>query len=186
MHIRARSKGPLSFSCSVDSVSDAFDVLLPSFLPDLYDGRIFSDILHLPISNLMSKKSLKNIRISIAEQPDSTRLKLLSIDSLGSISPGQIRPIMCRLTSEEEYVIRPCGNVYIKLKISTSEGQVIFGLTLGCRKATESVVFTFIDDDGSLQYAAAIRPLEDCDRGRGIFSLKFRVVLLLCLSGIEF
>jgi len=146
-------------------VSDPFEVVPPSFLPDIYDGSLFSGLFALPVANLRSDRTLKNIKVTIENQPETTSFKIQTIEKVLTVAPGQTRPIACLISSGPEVVSESFEDIYLKLKISTSEGSNFFGVTLKCRKSDESFVFTFQDHDGSVQRGAAIKPIKDCPKG---------------------
>jgi len=164
--IRARSKGSLAFSCSFEVSEAAFELHAPHFLPDLFAGRLFSGFIALPIANLHRVRWLRNIRVSIEESSESSSFRVRSQKSEFAVAPGQIRPVRFELqTVGDEFVVSPCSQLVLTVKVSTSEGSKSREIVLRCRTTSQSFLFTFLDHDGSVQHAAAIALVDSC-KGR--------------------
>lgn len=166
IYIRLRAKGVQVFRCLLDTAKSNYEILTPHFIPDLWKGYLFSKYIALPISNMHATKWLRVIKTTIHSQSDGSALTCSVIDSKHfSIAPGQIKPLNLELNSEtgDDLILTKCLSVDLKIKITTSDGQLIFPLTIRCRKETESFIFTFLDHDGSVQHGAAVRPIKDCD-----------------------
>ncbi|XP_013398622.1 uncharacterized secreted protein ARB_06907-like [Lingula anatina] len=165
IYIRLRTKAVQNVKCEIKITTSSFDILKPHFLPDLIDGYLFTGYIPLPIVNTHSTKWLKNIKITVQEQSDGSDLSVASPHIPYDIAPGQAMPIVIKLISNEAEIVEECIDVMLKLKVSTSEGQLLYPITLRCRRQRESFLFTFVDHDGSVQHAAAIQPLRDCEGG---------------------
>lgn len=163
VYIRARAKGALTFRCSFEVSEVAFEVHAPHFLPDLVAGHLFSGSIALPVANLHHNRWLRNIRVSLEESSESSSFRVKSETSEFAIAPGQIRPVRFELQAvSDDFVLLPCSELHLPVKISTSEGSRSLPVVLRCRSMTQSFLFTFLDHDGSVQHAAAIAPLKTC------------------------
>lgn len=163
VYVRLRAKGTQIFKCSINDAKHNFEILKPHFLPDLWQGYLFSKYIALPVANLHTTKWLKIIKVSINDQSLGNPIEAHLLDSKMSIAPGQTRPIIITLSSTTELILdNACASVDLKIKISTSDGQVVYPVSLRCRKQHESFLFTFLDHDGSIQHGAAIHPILTC------------------------
>lgn len=175
MQLRLRSKGSFAFTCNIKllETKQNFQVLSPSYLPDLVDGKLFSTLISIPISNLHSSHWLKVTKVSTVKESSSSvqfSVKLTAEDKTFAIAPGQVRPIKIALEykngQEQKTDDGVCSDVKLVLKISTSKGQdKKIVINLRCRKRSESFLFTFLDHDASVQHGAAIAPLTACSSG---------------------
>lgn len=168
IYIHGRAKGSLHVRCDVGVMpaSQSFEILKPSFLPDIYDGRLFSRFFSLPIANLDATKWLRIKKVTLEEFSPTVDGVVVGVaikdDKVFEIAPGQTRPIMLELSTGDLFDLEFCSKVDLTLAIVTSFGSVEHTITFRCRKSHESFLFTFIDHDGSLQHGAAIQPLEPC------------------------
>ena len=166
MYIRTRATANAVIKCDLQNAKSSFEILKPHFLPDLLDGYLFSLYIPLPISNLQATKWLKINHISLAEQTQGSPISVkLQEDITVYLAPGQTRVVGIQLTASDNPVLDVCTSssiIDMKLKVSTSDGHVLYPLSLRCRKRHESFLFTFVDHDGSIQHGAAIEPLEEC------------------------
>ena len=175
MQLRLRSKGSFAFTCNIKllETKHTFEVLSPSYLPDLVDGKLFSTLISIPISNLHGSHWLKVTKVSTMKESSSglqLSAKLSAQDKALAIAPGQVRPIKVSLEykngKEQSHDQAVCSDVKLVLKISTNKGaDQKLVLNLRCRKRSESFLFTFLDHDASVQHGAAIIPLTSCSSG---------------------
>lgn len=175
LQLHVRSKGPFTFTCIIklSEIKQSYQVISPSFLPDLINGRLFSRFISIPITNLHGSQWMKVTKVtSVKESSSSTQLvvKMIAEDKAFMIAPGQVRPIKLVLEYKNEKEKQNegdrCSDVKMVLRISTNKGQdQKLTINLRCRKLSESFLFTFIDHDGSVQHAAAIAPLKGCASG---------------------
>ena len=141
-----------------------YNLIRPSFLPDLVEGQVISRFISIPVNNQHSSKWLKIIKVSIVQQSSGRPfvLKLSEHSKEFSIAPGQVRPVILELGYRTELSEKKmeCKDIQLILKVvaSDSKAQQLV-ITLRCRKLKESFLFTFLDHDGSVQHAAAISPL---------------------------
>ena len=175
LQLRLRSKGSFTFTCNIKllETQHTFEVLSPSYLPDLVDGKLFSMFLSIPINNLHGSQWLKVTKVSATKEAFSDlqlSAKLTAQDKAFAIAPGQVRPIKILLEykngKEQLSDDGICSDVKLVLKINTNKGpdrEVV--LNLRCRKRSESFLFTFLDHDASVQHGAAIVPLTSCSSG---------------------
>lgn len=168
--IRLRSKGNANFRCNLREQTAAFNVLSPSFLPDLVDGHLFSYHIGLPIVNSHGINWLHDIRVKIdnAKTDSDFSIMVKPLRNNIDIAPGQTLslPIQLSVTTDRNKVLNSCtgSNVLkIPMKILTSEGSRTFEVNLRCRTKGQSFLFTFLDHDGSVQHGAAIAPRGQCD-----------------------
>lgn len=166
LYIRLRAKGVQVFQCQLNVAASTFDILKPHYLPDVYDGHLFSGLVSLPVSNLHSTRWLHIVKVTLQGQPSETALSITKIDNKHfRIAPGQTRPVIFQLSTDDPKLLDSCNELHLKLKITTSDEQVVYPVTLRCRQKGESFLFTFLDHDGSVQHAAAIEPLVWKDGG---------------------
>ncbi len=170
IYIRHRTKQAQVFQCAFTMASSTFEILKPHFLPDLFDGYLFSSWIALPVSNYHATKWLKISRISIASQSSGKPLRIEKLPREVCIAPGQTLPVTVTLVPESEEdvesrLIEDCEGdraIRLSLRVNSNEGQQQFGVDLRCRKRHESFLLTFADHDGSVQHGAAIEPIEEC------------------------
>ena len=175
IQLRLRSKGSFAFNCNIKllETKHTFEVLSPSYLPDLVDGKLFSMFISIPISNLHGSHWLKVAKVSTTKESSSglqLSAKLAAQDKVLAIAPGQVRPIKVLLEYKNglEQLADDgiCSDVKLVLKISTNKGpDQKIAINLRCRKRSESFLFTFLDHDASIQHGAAIIPLTSCSSG---------------------
>ncbi|XP_041353509.1 uncharacterized secreted protein ARB_06907-like isoform X2 [Gigantopelta aegis] len=164
--IRIRTKVQANLKFSVKLAPKIFKVLSPSFLPDLVNGYIFGRYISVPISNYHATKWLTNIRVSLVDQSDGETLEIKLVKNDFAIAPGQVRPVVLKLTNSSPKILDSCYDIDIEIKITTSEGQELLPLKLRCRKSGESFHFTFLDHDGSVQHGAAVQPIGECAQAK--------------------
>lgn len=168
VYIQGRAKASLQVRCDVGVIpaSQSFEILKPSFLPDFYDGRLFSKYISLPIANRHATKWLKIKKVTLEDFSPSAEGVVVDVavkdDKVFDVAPGQTRPITIELITEGVFLLNSCSKVDLTLAIVTSLGSTEHTVTFRCRKIHESFLFTFVDHDGSLQHGAAIQPLEPC------------------------
>ncbi|XP_060576275.1 uncharacterized protein LOC132733629 [Ruditapes philippinarum] len=178
IYIKLRTKGNAQFLCKLKVPKNTLEVLPASFLPDLVDGRLFSQYLTFPIVNYHRSKYLKITKVTLSDL-NSKQTEILNTlevrlkDTSVHIAPGQIYPIILKLKVKgiDTKVISGCSfpesswDIEFNLKFTTSAGSVMLPVQLRCRTGIQSFLFTFIDHDGSVQHAAGIQPLQDCPGG---------------------
>ncbi|XP_071799863.1 uncharacterized protein [Asterias amurensis] len=167
LYIRLRAKQTQVFKCSFKLAgANKFEVHSPTTLPDLVDGNVFGNVISIPVTNLQSTKWLRNIRVTMISQKQSQpAIELIHKESgfQTNIAPGQTLPVVIGFKHREDYKVKDCKETVLPLEVSSAgSGSQQTTVTLRCRKTAESFIFTFIDHDGSIQHAAAIRPLMDC------------------------
>lgn len=173
MYIRVRTKIHGQVLCKFKSSKTSFEVLPPDFMPDLWNGRLFSDYLSISVANYHTTKFLKVSKVVVSDfkSKDSEIISKLDIEMHEipvSIAPGQIYPVVLKLKSKDDShrVISECSSpesswdVEMMLKVTTSAGLITMPLKLRCRTARQSFLFTFLDHDESVQHAAAVQPLQ--------------------------
>lgn len=175
IYLKLRTKVHAQVLCRFKSSKSSFEVIPPKFLPDIWDGWLFSEFLTVPVANYdfstclkVSKVMITNLNSKDSEVLNKLDATLYEENTL--ISPGQIYPIIVNIKTiktreNNERVIPKCStsesdwDIEFVLKFTTSQGVVTLPIKLRCRTARQSFLFTFIDHDGSVQHAAAIQPL---------------------------
>ena len=165
IYIKLRTKVSGNFKCTLRTVKagDLVDILTPHFVPDLYEGYLFSNYIAVPVGNYNSKKSIIISKVRTVEQSGGETINSELLNEV-TIAPGQTYPMTVKLSSENtsKKIIKDCSMVKLYFKLLTSEGSIKFKVDLRCRKRSESFLFTFLDHDGSIQHAAAIAPVQSC------------------------
>jgi len=170
--IKLRSKAVLAihFYLKQSQEKVPLSILNPPFLPDLVNGKVFSNYVSFPVQNLHHSNFLKVSKVSIKSGDSIFKVSLVDDSQKFSIAPGQVKPVVVRIdyNDEQETIItenKECKDeqIYLKLSFKGRDEQVT--LSLRCRKVSESFLFTFLDHDGSIQHGAAIAPLKGCDNG---------------------
>lgn len=172
VYMKVRTKIQAQVLCKFKTVKSSFEILSPRFLPDLWDGRLFSDYVTIPVANYHNSKFLSVSKVLVSEftSKDSEIFSKVAAelhDSRVSVAPGQIFPVIVRLKVKdtERRVITECSSpespwdIDLTLKFTTSAGIATLPLKFRCRTARQSFLFTFLDHDGSVQHAAAVQPL---------------------------
>ena len=172
VYLRLRTKVNGQVLCRFKSPKSNFEVLSPDFLPDLLDGRLIGKYITLPIANYLPSNFLKVSKVvgTDFKSKDSevvSRLDVQLFDESVSIAPGQVYPVIIKLTTKDNNrrIIDGCSrpespfDIELTLKFTTSAGIATLPLKLRCRTARQSFLFTFLDHDGSIQHAAAVQPL---------------------------
>jgi hypothetical protein len=161
----------LNFHLKQVQEKNTLEVISPSFLPDLVQGKIFSKYISFPVNNLHSSNWLKVTKVSLISH---SSVKQFTVSLSGgsdsfSIAPGQIKPVIFEIgykdkNAEKAVPDEECKDVSLSLKLSFNGGKdQKVNLNLRCRRTTESFLFTFMDHDGSVQHGAAIAPLKGCE-----------------------
>ena len=164
VYVRLRTKVSADVKCSIQLAASTFVILEPHYLPDLYDGYLFAGHIALPIANYQSSKWLKGIKVSLTSQEDGSPLTIQQLEDKNfAIAPGQIRPVNLRLQSDSPQILTICSNLKIKIKVSAGGVDLVYPLSLRCRRQRQSFLFTFVDPDGSVQHAAAVAPILGCE-----------------------
>ncbi|XP_071079851.1 uncharacterized protein [Haliotis cracherodii] len=162
VHIRLRAKVSATFNCVLTTMSKNFEVLAPTFLPDLYDGNIFGRYISIPVANYHPTRWVKNFRLMVTDQSEGEMLEMKPLKNELAVAPGQIRPFHVKIINKSPKILSACRDIEVEIAISTSEGEENFPLNIRCRKAGESFLFTFLDHDGSIQHGAAVQPIRSC------------------------
>ena len=154
--IRLRAKGQQVFRCQVEQAKSNIEIHEPRYKPDIWNGYLFSGYVALPITNLQSSKWLKINRISLQEQSEGESITVALVDDKPvSIAPGQTLPVRISWSADDKHIAKAgCDSIGLKLKVTSSDGQLAYPISLRCRKLRESFIFTFLDHDGSIQHGA--------------------------------
>ncbi|XP_061173973.1 uncharacterized protein LOC133183060 [Saccostrea echinata] len=156
VYIHLRTKVTATKKCTFQVDSSPVRVLEPQFLPDIINGYLFSKYISIPISNYHHSKWVKVTKISSAQVE-------VALENPFNIAPGQTAHIPVKFNIENNISSKDCEQFHLTLKIITSEGVYSLPLRLRCRKSGQSFLFTFLDHDGSIQQAAAVEPIKQCD-----------------------
>jgi len=146
-----------SFKCHFKKPNDNFFILPgDTIVPDLLEGEIVSNYFSIPIINT-SNDWINKININIKKP-----LELVSETIEVKIAPGQVYPIAIKLKNIEQY-FEHCP-LESTITISTNgENHQNHDFQIRCRKLDQSFRYTFIGQDGSVQYASARAPLRECE-----------------------
>lgn len=156
-YVHLRTKVTATKKCVFQVDSTPVRVLAPQFLPDLVGGHLFSQYISIPISNYHHSKWVKVTKIT------STEVEI-AIERPFSIAPGQTAHIPVQFKKTEEKISSgDCDQFNFVAKIITSDGVYSIPLEFRCRRSGQSFLFTFLDHDGSVQQAAAVEPIMECD-----------------------
>ena len=161
IYVPLRAKTKHNFQCSITqrTPSKSFIVHTPHFLPQIWNQRLISGYVALPVTNLLVSKWLRVSKVSVLESSPGLSAKLL--DKRVMIAPGQTLSVRVELKADQLFSDN-CEEVPIELELTTNEGNDVIQLSLRCRKMSQSFLFTFVDHDASLQVAAAIKPRSTC------------------------
>ena len=184
--LRARAVGVMRFSCLLTPADKEPSLEVhPLAVPDLVDGRIFSNHLSIPISNHHPTKWLTITKLSVVSQSRGPDISLhLDKQQRLSIAPGQIHSIIATFTFKDNDLSScPGKDIQVELQLKSNDGlKYQRSFEIRCRGSSGSFVFTFIDHDGSLQKAAAIFPIIKKETGA---LQTYPVLLTLHGSGME-
>ena len=186
--LRARAAGIMRFSCLLTPADkEPLLKIHPLAVPDLVDGRIFSNLLSIPISNHHPTKWLTISKLTVVSQNQGPDISLrLHKQQRPTIAPGQIHSVIATFTfKDNKQTLNSCPgkDTQAKLELKSSDGlKYQRSFEIRCRASSGSFLFTFIDHDGSLQKAAAIFPIvkKDTDSVQ-----TYPVLLTLHGSGME-
>jgi hypothetical protein len=192
MRIRVMAKGEVVFQCKLkptQSFNSLLKIYPPKFAPDLLDGRQLGSWLQVGVTNL-DTSPLHDLRFTV---PDGSAKLVDSGESdngkNGSLAPGQTR--MYRL----QFLVEAVGEkgekeqcLRFPLMVQAAKGgkggeeedarlHAQTAVVLRCRHSAQSFVFSFVDHDGSVAVAAAIKPQQPCASGGGC-------PVVLTLSGV--
>lgn len=156
LYAHLRTKVTATKKCIFQIDSTPVRVLSPQFLPDLVNGHLFSQYISIPVSNYHHSKWIKVTKITSAQVE-------ISIENTFSIAPGQTAHIPIKVNTQEEITKKDCDQFDFLVKIITSEGVYSIPLQFRCRKSGQSFLFTYLDHDGSVQQAAAVEPILQCE-----------------------
>ena len=171
--IRLRAKGKQVFHCQLTQKKATIEANAPHFLPDIWNGYLFSQFLALPITNLQGTKWIKVTKVSVENQSNGAAITVKMFSSRPVvIAPGQTLPLILSLTADNPKISTACSDIQLDVKITTSDGGTLSQVVkLRCRKENESFVFTFIDHDGSVQHGAGTEMWSVEIHGRSIARL---------------
>eukprot|EP00117_Sycon_ciliatum_P018872 scpid32260/ scgid17292/ len=181
--VKLRTKAQLGvFRCEF-AIQDGNTMAIhhPHFVPELLARHTLNGLLAVPIFNRNGKKWLdpSTFRISLSVQSKEIPLSVSLPEDLPQlpIAPGQLSTLVVQLSnkagSEPGTDLNGCPppkrgqpDTYVQYSIRIATSGVgkthETRLNIRCRNYTNSFLFTFIDHDGSVQHAAAIRPVGDC------------------------
>ena len=191
LRIHVKAKVHAQFSCTIERVSGDNELLAfpitNNAIPDVLDGKLPFDspaIVAIPVLNtgrswlhsvtarVQSVGFKKTFKGSIETVPLPSSFPV-------SIAPGQTLVVDLRFAltppeSEAWWRKRTdddgaCVAFTVDVSGSTADGASVTSnaieIGLRCRRAGQSFVFTFVDHDGSVAHAAAIKPRRSCARG---------------------
>ena len=171
LFVPVRLKGPGIVKCFVKTLkSEKILLHLDKVLqPDLVDGNLFSSHISVPMSNSDTDTSyrLESITIDSHTLPGFKDVKLDPIHENFYLRPGQISTLILKITNKHSQIPQTkCQTDRVTLSARlTFTGSVSKDVQIQfrCRSSKQSFLFTFIDHDGSIQLASAIKPLKPCE-----------------------
>ncbi|GAM18816.1 hypothetical protein SAMD00019534_019910 [Acytostelium subglobosum LB1] len=169
------------FVCTVqgyDAVESAPLLLLNDVLvSDVVQGSFASKYASFVVLNMMPQP------VQVVGATTSYPFLVEVIQRLEPIAVGQMAPINIQLYSYAEQIECTSANVVsIPINISTDASSVDLQVLLNfsCKPFGEAYIFTFLDFDNSVQYAAATPPLYECGA-----DIKCPILLTLHGAGVE-
>ena len=136
----------------------------PPLTPDLVGGRVFSNLISIPLTNHNPSKWLKITTLTLVSQTKGPDISLhLDKHQRLTIAPGQIHSLIAtfELKNDKETLDScPPKDTQGILQLKSHQGfKDEISFTIRCRPRNQSFLFTFIDHDGSVQEAAAVFPI---------------------------
>lgn len=166
-------KVPLRFAgngvvkCSIEASSGNTNVYHTdkAFTPDFVDGNLFSHYISIPFSNMNNAVRYNIVKSWITSNDFQEEQFSLEVVNNMRLLEGQVIPIIFKMTNNLDSHETKCTKSEFKfqLKIKLDQERVeTLALVFRCRRSDESFLFTFLDHDGSVQQAAAVKPLKPC------------------------
>jgi len=162
-----RLKGPGSVKCSIRISKTKKEFHLDKVLkPDFVDGNIFSTLISIPMSNLDTSKHVKISGLNTISNTFPGMDPVFKVLNFVPILAGQISSIIINMTNKHSQRFQdrcPQSNIEVELELVFSDKtskRIV--QQFRCRRSQQSFLFTFMDDDGSVQHAATIKPLKSC------------------------
>lgn len=137
------------------------------FTPDFVDGNLFSPFISIPVSNMGAGKKYKIKEVSGTSHDFEEKDFDISVELINTapLFEGQVGQITLKMKVESDHFQEKCLKPLYKFELNI---EFDFGveekldLEFRCRSSKESFLFTFLDHDGSVQQAAAVKPLKPC------------------------
>jgi hypothetical protein len=184
---KLRGQGSARFRCSFRSAPPKpLTIWPPSMTPDLFGGAVFgSGLFSIPVHNSDAGwLSALDVKVAGAGSVAGIAVSLAAEWPL-VIAPGVTTalPLKIHLPAQDDLNVERKKCVWFKLHLSgqlphsDTRTGVGIKIELNCRHTAQSFLFSFWDNDGSVSYAAAIRPHGTCPQSGGC-------AVLLSLSGV--
>eukprot|EP00927_Polykrikos_kofoidii_P034514 TRINITY_DN29275_c0_g1_i1.p1 TRINITY_DN29275_c0_g1~~TRINITY_DN29275_c0_g1_i1.p1 ORF type:complete len:1064 (+),score=172.94 TRINITY_DN29275_c0_g1_i1:62-3193(+) len=180
LSIRLRGKVQAQFQCAlIVEEGDGRPALTgKSWLiaPDVVDGVLPSEFFSVLLSNGHPSEWLRNVKLQVSAEGtggkgSEVRIEIDTPDDVWGgwpdVAPAQHASLTARLRFAGG--ARGCPKptwVIASGELGKADGTVEtfrsepLPLSLRCRNRGQSFIFTFVDDDGSVQHAAVVEPLE--------------------------
>eukprot|EP01132_Coremiostelium_polycephalum_P005382 gene5382-6715_t len=181
--VRVRISGSegAGYQCSVNlvdmTVSTQVLFINDVLVPDIIDGAFASPYVSITILNLMNQ-SLE----LVSGYSSQSQVQFSLMPSPGPIQIGQSIPVNLMILNKQETVNCPPGQTFsVPISLSSELNQQLVNVMLNfsCKTFGDAFIFTFLDQDQSVQYAAATPPITPCP------STGCPVLLTLHGAGVE-
>lgn len=166
VEVPVRAKGSTSVRCDVITKKKEKGLMIHhvKFIPDLVDGNVFSNFISLDVTNMNSKGSI-DILSAHAKNHNLKQEPVINIVKITKLLSGQTGSIVLKIAFNGDIIEKKCfrEKYSMKIKIETDVNSQEVEVVLRCRSSHQSFLFTFLDHDGSIQHAATVKPLRDCE-----------------------
>lgn len=161
--VRLRFKHRGRFRCTLETQGDNKPLIVGGkrlTAPEVIDGVLPSDLVSVLVANGHPTAWLRNVKLEI--KGGSVQLADMQ-PPWPALAPAQHALVQFRVKLTQ----KGCPEKVSQLSVTgeLESGQIVqsaqMALSLKCRKQGQSFVFTFHDDDGSVQHAAAVAPAAD-------------------------
>eukprot|EP00026_Physarum_polycephalum_P002438 Phypoly_transcript_02444.p1 GENE.Phypoly_transcript_02444~~Phypoly_transcript_02444.p1 ORF type:complete len:863 (+),score=95.22 Phypoly_transcript_02444:156-2744(+) len=144
-----------SYSCRFANATLPFAIIEnDDTVPDVIDGMLVSPYLSIPVLNTQQGSFLTGITATIIGENFTTSFSSVSI------APGQILPLNLDLST---FVHTPtCPSWTLTFQICAQNVCLLHNVTLACQTFPDPYMFTFLDFDGAVHYAALKPPNKTC------------------------
>ncbi|EFA78494.1 transmembrane protein [Heterostelium album PN500] len=179
VRVRLIGSEGVGFFCSVQTIAKTsppfFFYINDILVPDVVGGSFSSPYVSVTVLNLIDMP----LQVTEATAPFPFELEL--IERLEPVAVGQMTPINFKISAVNNQFSCVNNQLSIPVALTTDAGidDISIQVNFSCKAFGEPYLFTFLDCDNSVQYAAATPPLYECATG------KCPVLLTLHGAGVE-
>eukprot|EP00026_Physarum_polycephalum_P002049 Phypoly_transcript_02053.p1 GENE.Phypoly_transcript_02053~~Phypoly_transcript_02053.p1 ORF type:complete len:900 (+),score=110.07 Phypoly_transcript_02053:31-2730(+) len=165
--VRVRAKGKGIFGCKLEIIDDSKGPLrvYAPVKPDLVDGQLFSEYVGIPVQNV--GPSFVGVEFTIRGSDDVIRLHPEHVNPPFKLASGQTTLLPLQIAMNKRNSQGACEGLKFQVEISPKTPErkpVAIDVELRCRTSDQSFIFTFLDFDHTVSYAAAVAPPnKECD-----------------------